>query len=52
MLAATAALAAGLAWTSLFNGHDLAGWETWLGIPDQSEVGLELLRMEFKWGEK
>ena len=44
MLAATAALAAGLAWTSLFNGHDLAGWETWLGIPDKSVAGLDLPR--------
>jgi hypothetical protein len=44
MLAASAALAAALAWTSLFNGHDLTGWETWLGIPDQSVAGLELPR--------
>ena len=44
MLVATAILAAAPAWASLFNGHDLAGWETWLGIPDQSEVGLDLPR--------
>jgi hypothetical protein len=44
MLAATAVLAAAPAWASLFNGHDLAGWETWLGIPDKSEVGLDLPR--------
>jgi hypothetical protein len=44
MLAATAALAAALAWTSLFNGHDLTGWETWLGIPDKSVTGLDLPR--------
>jgi hypothetical protein len=44
MLAATAVLAAALAWTSLFNGHDLTGWETWLGIPDKSATGLDLPR--------
>jgi hypothetical protein len=29
-------------WTSLFNGRDLAGWETWLGIPHASVTGLDL----------
>jgi hypothetical protein len=29
-------------WTSLFNGRDLAGWETWLGIPHASVTGLNL----------
>ena len=36
---ATIALAAALAqdaeWTPLWNGKDLAGWETWLGKPDR-----------------
>jgi 3-keto-disaccharide hydrolase len=44
MLAATAAFAAALGWTALFNGHDLTGWETWLGIPDKSVTGLDLPR--------
>jgi len=44
MLAATAVLAAALGWTPLFNGRDLTGWETWLGIPDRSVAGLDLPR--------
>ena len=31
-----------VAWTSLFNGKDLAGWDTWLGIPHASVSGLDL----------
>jgi hypothetical protein len=30
------------AWRSLFNGKDLAGWDTWLGRPHKSVAGLEL----------
>ena len=33
-------------WTSLFNGKDLAGWDTWLGIPHASVTGLDLPRDE------
>jgi hypothetical protein len=44
MMAASAALAAAVAWTALFNGRDLTGWDTWLGIPDKSVSGLELPR--------
>jgi len=33
-------------WTSLFNGRDLAGWQTWLGIPHASVTGLALPRDE------
>jgi hypothetical protein len=29
-------------WTPLFNGRDLSGWETWLGIPHRSVAGLDL----------
>jgi len=29
-------------WTSLFNGKDLSGWDTWLGIPHASVTGLHL----------
>ena len=31
-------------WTALFNGKDLSGWETWLGIPNASVTGLDLPR--------
>jgi hypothetical protein len=31
-------------WAPLFNGRDLTGWETWLGIPDKSVAGLDLPR--------
>jgi hypothetical protein len=31
-------------WKALFNGRDLAGWETWLGRPHRSVEGLELKR--------
>jgi hypothetical protein len=31
-------------WTSLFNGRDLTGWETWLGIPHKSVAGVDLPR--------
>jgi len=44
MLVGPAILAAAVAWTPLFNGHDLSGWETWLGIPDQSTTGIDLPR--------
>src|SRR6185503_17081478 len=27
---------------SLFNGRDLSGWDTWLGIPHASVTGLDL----------
>jgi hypothetical protein len=33
-------------WTSLFNGRDLAGWDTWLGIPHASVTGLDLPKDE------
>src|SRR5207245_11670544 len=33
---------AGPPWTALFNGRDLTGWETWLGISDPSVAGLDL----------
>jgi hypothetical protein len=35
-----------VAWTSLFNGKDLAGWDTWLGIPHASVSGLDLPKDE------
>jgi hypothetical protein len=41
---AQAAAAADARWTALFNGRDLAGWETWLGTPDKSVEGLETPR--------
>jgi len=41
--AATADEKAG-AWTRLFNGRDLSGWETWLGIPEKSTAGIDLPR--------
>ena len=31
---------------SLFNGRDLTGWDTWLGIPHASVAGLDLPRDE------
>jgi hypothetical protein len=31
-------------WTSLFDGKDLTGWDTWLGIPHSSVEGLALPR--------
>ncbi len=31
-------------WTSLFNGRDLSGWDTWLGIPNAAVTGLDLPR--------
>jgi hypothetical protein len=42
LLAAGAARADDAAWTSLFNGKDLAGWDTWLGRPNKEKdpVGL------------
>jgi len=42
--AAAAGREAAEGWTSLFNGHDLSGWETWLGIPHASVTGLDLPR--------
>ncbi len=33
-------------WTSLFNGTDLSGWDTWLGIPHASVTGLDLPKDE------
>jgi len=30
------------AWRALFNGKDLAGWDTWLGRPHKSVAGLDL----------
>ncbi|PYQ04805.1 MAG: DUF1080 domain-containing protein [Acidobacteria bacterium] len=46
LLIATAAAADEKAgpWTQLFNGRDLTGWETWLGIPDKSTAGIDLPR--------
>jgi len=35
-----------VAWTSLFNGKDLTGWDTWLGIPHASVTGLDLPKDE------
>lgn len=29
-------------WKQLFNGKDLAGWDTWLGRPHESVTGLDL----------
>jgi len=29
-------------WQSLWNGKDLQGWTTWMGIPHKSRVGLDL----------
>lgn len=37
-LITTGSLAAADAWTPLFNGKDLSGWEMWLGKPDPSMV--------------
>ncbi|HEV7500267.1 MAG TPA: hypothetical protein VGQ33_09705, partial [Vicinamibacteria bacterium] len=35
------------AWgVSLFNGRDLSGWDTWLGIPHASVTGLDLPKDE------
>jgi hypothetical protein len=31
-------------WRPLFNGRDLSGWETWLGIPHPTVQGLDLPR--------
>ena len=31
-------------WRALFNGKDLSGWDTWLGIPDTSVAGLDMPR--------
>jgi len=33
---------AGPKWRSLWNGVDLAGWSTWVGIPHRSRTGLDL----------
>ena len=44
MLAASAAFVLASAWAALFNGRDLTGWQTWLGIPDKSVTGLDLPR--------
>jgi hypothetical protein len=33
-------------WISLFNGTDLSGWDTWLGIPNASVTGLDLPKDE------
>jgi hypothetical protein len=35
---------AGDDWTSLFNGKDLSGWDTWLGRPIGTDYGLNLVR--------
>ena len=29
-------------WVPLFNGRDLSGWDTWLGVPHASVTGLDL----------
>ncbi|MDX2022987.1 MAG: DUF1080 domain-containing protein [Deltaproteobacteria bacterium] len=39
---APAAAFAGKAWQPLWNGRDLQGWTTWVGIPHRSRVGLPL----------
>jgi hypothetical protein len=33
-------------WTALFNGKDLSGWDTWLGVPHASVTGLDLPKDE------
>src|SRR5262249_50987825 len=33
-------------WRPLFNGKDLAGWDTWLGRPHRSVEGLDLKKNE------
>src|SRR5712691_7305973 len=39
-LALTTAGAGDTAWTPLFNGKDLTGWDTWLGKPDKAQKDL------------
>src|SRR4051794_21444233 len=36
---------AGDAWTPLFNGKDLAGWDTWLGRPEAGQRAATLARL-------
>ena len=38
--------AQGKGWKSLFNGKDLAGWDTWLAKPHKSTTGLDLKKNE------
>lgn len=44
MCLASATASAAKPWRALWNGRDLEGWTTWVGVPHKSRVGLPLLK--------